>query len=219
MNNWWQAYYFQDDWKVSSDAHAEPGPALRVLSAADATRQGDQFRSQRILPRASDLPRFPRYPRHRGPSAGAGVRRPATTSVRASASPGRPEICKDFVIRGGYGIYFTPEITNSWTTLTLNPPIVQTFSFTGNAANPDQPGDRVPVAGLSHARTRSAPERSTPICAPATRSNGTSPSRRSSPENFYFDLGYVGSKGTNLTATYDGNRPIDDRRSRCDHSL
>ena len=28
------------------------------------------------------------------------------------------------VLRGGYGIYYTPEISNSWTTLTLNPPIV-----------------------------------------------------------------------------------------------
>ena len=43
---------------------------------------------------------------------------------------------RDFVLRGGYGMYYTPEITNSWTTLTLNPPIVQTFAFTGNATNP-----------------------------------------------------------------------------------
>ena len=33
-------------------------------------------------------------------------------------------------------MYYTPEITNSWTTLTLNPPIVQTFAFTGSATNP-----------------------------------------------------------------------------------
>jgi hypothetical protein len=28
------------------------------------------------------------------------------------------------------------------------------------------------------------------------------------PKDIYFDLGYVGSKGTKLTATYDANRPI-----------
>ena len=43
---------------------------------------------------------------------------------------------RDFVLRGGYGMYYTPEITNSWTTLTLNPPIVKTFAFTGSATNP-----------------------------------------------------------------------------------
>ena len=42
--------------------------------------------------------------------------------------------------------------------------------------------------------------------------------RRDCPKDIYFDVGYVGSKGTRLTATYDGNRPNQivtrDRESR-----
>ena len=58
------------------------------------------------------------------------------TSGRASVSliP-RPWI-QDFVLRGGYGMYYTPEITNSWTTLTLNPPIVQDLRLYRQRNNP-----------------------------------------------------------------------------------
>src|SRR5204863_1243510 len=113
---------------------------------------------------------------------------------------------RDFVLRGGYGMYYTPEITNSWTTLTLNPPIVQTFAFTGSASNPIRidafagPGEtRLGLFGSG-------------ALDPYLRTTYTQQwnftAQKRLPKDVYFDIGYVGSKGTGLTATFDGNRPL-----------
>jgi hypothetical protein len=114
---------------------------------------------------------------------------------------------RDFVLRGGYGMYYTPEITNSWTTLTLNPPIVRTFAFTGNAANPI----RVESAFGAPGETRVGLFGSGAL-DPNLRTSYTQQwnlmTQKRLPGDVYFDLGYVGSKGTRLTASFDGNRPI-----------
>ena len=86
----------------------------------------------------------------------------------------------DFVVRGGYGVYFAPEITNSYTDLTFNPPIVDTQNFTGSATNP------LPVATAFEGQgstkwALSGPMRSIPTFGMLTRRNGISPLKRNCP--------------------------------------
>lgn len=121
----------------------------------------------------------------------------------AWAAPGAAQL----VVRGGYGLYYTPEITNSWTTLTLNPPIVQTYAFTGNASNP------IPVeSAFGSAGEARFGLFGSGALDPNLRTSYTQQwnftVQKQLPKNVYFDLGYVGSKGTRLTGTFDGNRPI-----------
>ena len=123
LNNFWQAYYFQDDWKIAPNFTLNFGvryeyfqpPVQRGkesnfdLNGFVAFRQ--TFSGFSDIPDTADRPKALVFPDRNdfGPRIGF-----------AWSVPG----IKDLVIRSGYGIYFTPEITNTWTTLTANPPIV-----------------------------------------------------------------------------------------------
>ena len=135
MNNWWHSYYIHDDWKLTPNLTVNLGlryeyftPPVQRGKATNFDLNGfvpvrQTFHGFPDIPDTADRPEALVYPDRNdfGPRVGFAY---ATPWIR------------DFVLRGGYGIYYTPEITNSWTTLTLNPPIVQTFAFTGNASNP-----------------------------------------------------------------------------------
>jgi hypothetical protein len=206
MNNFWQAYYFQDDWKVRPNLTLNFGIRYEYFQPPKQRGKASNFDLNGFVPvrqtftgfpdiaDTSDRPRALVYGDRNdwGPRFGF-----------AYTAPG----LKDLVVRGGYGIYYTPEITNSWTTLSLNPPIVRTFSFSGSANNPI----RVESAFQGPGQTQ----------AGLFGSGALDPNVRSSYnqqwnftvqkklwKDFYADLGYVGSKGTKLTASFDGNRPL-----------
>jgi hypothetical protein len=205
MNNFWQAYYLQDDWKLSPSLTLNFG--LRYEYFQPPTQRGkatnfdlngfvpvrQTYHGFPDIPDTSDRPAALVYPDRNdfGPRFGF-----------AWLAPG----LKDFVVRGGYGIYYTPEITNSWTTLTLNPPIVQTFSFTGSASNP------VVVERAFQGQGTGVNTFSSGALDPHLRSSYTQQwnlaMQKKLPAQLYLDIGYVGSKGTGLTASFDGNRPI-----------
>lgn len=207
MNNWWQAYYFQDDWKVSPNLTLNFGLRYEYYKPPVQRGKATNFDLNGFVPARQTF--------HGFPDIGDTTDRPASLvySDRNDFGPRFgfaylvPKV-NDFVIRGGYGIYYTPEITNSWTTLTLNPPIVRTFSFTGSPNNP------IPVATAFRGQGNTA--------VGLFGSGALDPNLRTSytqqwnftvqkklPKSVYFDIGYVGSKGTNLTLTFDGNRPIE----------
>ena len=152
MNNFWQAYYFQDDWKVSPTLTINFGLRYEYYQPPKQRGKATNFDLNGFVPVRQTF--------HGFPDIADTTDRPAALvygdrndfGPRIGFAWQAPQI-KDFVVRGGYGIYYTPEITNSWTTLTLNPPIVQTFSFTGNAANPVDRGTRLPEPGHDQRRT------------------------------------------------------------------
>ncbi|MBM3724542.1 MAG: TonB-dependent receptor [Acidobacteria bacterium] len=206
MNNNWHGYYFQDDWKVSPRLTINYGmryeyfkPPVQRGTATNFDLNGfvpvrQTFHGFPEIPNTSDRPAALVYPDRNdfGPRFGFAYQVPRLS---------------DFVVRGGYGVYFTPEITNSWTTLTLNPPIVKTFAFTGNAANPI----RVETAFQTQGQTRAGLFGSGAL-DPHLRTSYTQQwnltLQKRLPGGIFWDVGYVGSKGTRLTATFDGNRPI-----------
>jgi hypothetical protein len=207
MNNIWQAYYFQDDWKVTPHLTLNFGLRYEYYRPPVQRGKATNFDLNGFVPArqiyhgfpdiadTSDRPAALVYPDRNdfGPRIGFAWQAPHV---------------KDFVVRGGYGIYYTPEITNSWTTLTLNPPIVQTFSFTGNATNPINVATAFQAQGSTNVGLFGSGALDPHLRTTYTQQWNLT-TQKKLPGNFYMDVGYVGSKGTRLTATYDGNRPID----------
>lgn len=206
MNNWWHGYYFQDDWKITPTFTLNLGmryeyftPPIQRGKATNFDLNGfvpvrQTFRGFPDVPDTTDRPDALVYPDRNdfGPRIGF------AWSV--------PKV-RDFVVRGGYGIYYTPEITNSWTTLTLNPPIVRTFQFTGNALNPINVATAFQGQGTTQVGLFGSGALDPNLRTTYTQQwNFTL--QKKLPGSIFYDLGYVGSKGTRLTATFDGNRPI-----------
>ena len=206
MNNWWHAYYFQDDWKVSQRLTLNLGmryeyfaPPVQRGKATNFDLLGfipvrQTFHGFPDIPDTADRPAALVYPDRNdfGPRIGFAYQLPGLS---------------DAVIRGGYGVYYTPEITNSWTTLTLNPPIVRTFTFTGSANNPIRVDQAFAGQG-----TTSVGLFGSGALDPWLRTTYTQQwnftIQKKLPGQVFYDIAYVGSKGTKLTATVDGNRPV-----------
>lgn len=208
MNNWWNGYYFQDDWKVTPSLTLNFGVRYEYFSPPvqrgkatnfDLGINGfipvrQTFRGFPDIADTTDRPSSLVYPDKNdfGPRFGF-----------AWLAPGM----RDLVVRGGYGIYYTPEITNSWTTLTLNPPIVQTFNFTGNAANPINVATAFQAQSIGRGGLFGSGALDPNLRTTYTQQWNLTIQKRL-PGQIYFDMGYVGSKGTKLTAAVDGNRPL-----------
>ncbi|HWB96597.1 MAG TPA: TonB-dependent receptor [Bryobacteraceae bacterium] len=206
MNNFWHAYYFQDDWKVLPSLTINMGLRWEFYGRPVQRGKATNFDMNGFLPSLQTYHGFPDIPDTPNHPAALANDDYNDFGPRFGFAWSVPHV-RDFVVRGGYGIYYTPEITNSWTTLTLNPPIVQTYTFTGNAANPINVATAFTGQGVGQN---------------TFGSGGVDPDLRDSytqqwnltvqkklPADFYLDIGYVGSKGTRLTTSYDGNRPLD----------
>ncbi|MGH9674095.1 MAG: hypothetical protein ACRD44_13015 [Bryobacteraceae bacterium] len=207
MNNFWQAYYLQDDWKVRPNLTINFGIRYEYYKPPVQRGKATNFDLNGFVPARQTFHGFPDIPdtADRPEALVYGDRNDFGPRIGfAWQAPG----ARDMVVRGGYGIYYTPEITNSWTTLTLNPPIVQTFSFTGNAANPV-----VVERAFQSQGTTGVGLFGSGALDPNLRTSYTQQwnftVQKKLPADFFFDAGYVGSKGTKLTATFDGNRPIE----------
>ncbi len=206
MNNFWQAYYFQDDWKVRPNLTLNFGIRYEYYQPPKQRGKASNFDLNGFVPvrqtfmgfpdisDTSDRPRALVYPDRNdwGPRFGFAWAVPQV---------------KDLVVRGGYGIYYTPEITNSWTTLSLNPPIVRTFAFTGNANNPIRVATAFQGAGTAQAGLFGSGALD-PNVRSTYNQQWNFTLQKKLPRDLYVDIGYVGAKGTGLTASFDGNRPL-----------
>lgn len=214
MNHWWQSYFIQDDWRVTPNLTLNIGlrydyyqpPVERgkitnfeLLGAVPGFTVSKQLYGG--FPPSDNLPDTPGYPKQAlifddknnfGPRFGLAWRVPRI---------------QDMVVRGGYGLYYTQEISNSFTVLTLNPPIVRNFTFESTFDKP-LPVDTVflgegrAVGGLFGTQSVDPRLRD----AYAQQWNFTI--QKKLPASVHFDIGYVGTKGTNLVIGFDGNRPI-----------
>jgi hypothetical protein len=214
MNHWWTSFYAQDDWKVSRNLTLNLGlrydyfqPPVESGKVTNFELLGavPGFTVSRQLyggfPASDNLPDTPGYPvrslvfpdkNNFGPRLGLAWQVPRVQNL---------------VIRGGYGLYYTQEISNSFTVLTLNPPIVRNLTFDSTFDRPvavDQVflGQGTAVSGQFGTSSVDPQLRD----AYAQQWNLTV--QKKLPRGLLFDVGYVGSKGTNLVIGFDGNRPI-----------
>jgi outer membrane receptor protein involved in Fe transport len=191
MGNYWQGYYFQDNWRVSPNLTLNLG--LRYEYFSPPTQRGKITNfdlngvvpgfvpSQQIYHGFDDIQDTAGYPaslvfpdrRDWGPRFGFAWRMPGLS---------------DFIVRGGYGIYYTPEITNTYTGLTLNPPIVGSYSATAIYNAPFL------VDSVFANPTRGASAFSASIADPHLRSTYTQQwnltIQKKLPRNVIVDIGY-----------------------------
>jgi hypothetical protein len=199
-----QSYYIQDDWKTTSRFTMNIG--LRYDYFAPYTQSDDRFAdiyqngfvvANVVTPQNSPYGRGLLQPNRKdfGPRFGFAW---------------RPPIFGEWVIRSGYGIYYTPEISNAIFAMAEGAQATSGASVIGNLTGLPNIFFNDPFAGAT----------STPGTLPFAVSNDQNLKdayvqqwnlniQRKIPGNVILDVGYVGSKGTRLIVTYpDLNRPL-----------
>lgn len=139
MNQNWYSVFFQDDWRPLPSLTINAGLRYHYFSQPVERGKAVNFAldgavpgfvvSQVLYAGFPDIPDTPRYPRalafpdkhNFGPQLGLAWK------------PGR---LGDTVVRAGYGIYYSQEVTNSYTNFIFNPPIVRNLSFDSTYNNP-----------------------------------------------------------------------------------
>jgi Carboxypeptidase regulatory-like domain/TonB dependent receptor-like, beta-barrel len=121
----------------------------------------------------------------------------------------RPPISGETVIRGGYGIYYTPQISNAIFAMAEGAQATAGATITGNIVGAPNVFFSNPFpaaqtsAGLPFAVSNDQNMRDSYV------QQWNFDIQRKIPANIVLDVGYVGSKGTRLIVTYDDlNRPL-----------
>ncbi|MCE5307295.1 MAG: TonB-dependent receptor [Acidobacteriales bacterium] len=206
QSNWNMGYYVQDDWRITKDLTVNVGIRWDYFGRPVAAGDPPMMSSFELgngggrLASAQVFPTTPGYPsqiisntyRDWGPRVGI------------SWNPGGGKT----VFRAGYGIYFSPEITNSFTNLSFNPPYTVSIAASGTVANPIQYDSAAALSRLKssagafgayavdpHMRDSEVPQWNVTI-------------ERQLPSNVIMQAAYVGNQGHFLTAPYQINRPI-----------
>ncbi len=211
MTNWWHGYYIQDDWKVKPSFTLNFGMRYEFFSVPSQDGPAANFELMGSTPGfvASQqwLRDIPGFTDNLAGAPGRDLVNPDRNNFGPRIGfAWQPGAVKDFVVRGGYGVYFTPEITNSWTVLTLNAPIVNTFQFSGTFDNPIRVDQA--FSGTGTARGLFGAFALDPNLRDSYNQQWNFTLQKKLPGQVIFDMGYVGSKGNNLTMGFDANRPV-----------
>jgi hypothetical protein len=205
LHDWTQSYYIQDDWKATSRLTVNLG--LRYDYFAPYTQSDNRFAdvyqngfviANIVTPQNSPY--------------GAGLLQP----VRKDFGPRvglayRPSWGGDSVIRAGYGIYYTPEISNAIFAMAEGDQATSGATVIGNLTglpniffnNPFGGGSSGPPGTLPFAVSNDQNLKDT--YAQQWNFN----IQHQFPGSILVDAGYVGAKDTRLIVTYpDLNRPL-----------
>ena len=201
--NWWQSYYANDDWKVTPRLTLNLG--LRYDYFQPYKQVDDKFVN-------IELNGF----------IVAGVTTPSTSKYgRGLIAPDRnnwgprvgfayrPTFVGDAVIRGGYGIYYTPQISNAIFAMaegaqaTAGANIIGNISGSPNVFFNDPFSSAVTSGALNFAVSNDQNLRDTYV------QQWNFNVQKKIPGNVLIDAGYVGTKSTRLIVTFeDLDRPI-----------
>ncbi|MBI5280674.1 MAG: TonB-dependent receptor [Candidatus Solibacter usitatus] len=212
QNQWWQSYYFQDDWKLRPNLTLNLGMRYEYFSSPNQRGPSSNFDLNGAVPGFTVSRQT--YLGFTGIADSTGVPANLVTADKNNFGPRvgfaySPKLISDFVIRGGYGIYFFPEITNTYLNLTLNPPIVVSHQYTGSVGDTVNPAT-VFLSGIAE-ESKDGLDGAYAIDPNLASGYGQSWNltvQKRLPGRFYAEAAYVGSAGKNLSLQYDGNRPI-----------
>lgn len=212
MNNWWHAFYAQDDWKIRPNLTFNLGLRYEYFSSPSQRGPMSNFELNGAVPGFTTSSQT--FLGLTGVADSTGVPGNLVHADKNGFGPRfgfayTPGWLRDFVIRGGYGIFFSPEVTNSYTNLTLNPPIIVSKLFTGSYDDTVNPATVFTSSAASEIGSGlDGAAALDPYLGNTYSQNWNLTVQKSLPANIYVEVAYVGTSGKNLSLHYDGNRPI-----------
>lgn len=201
--NWWQSYYVNDDWKVTPRLTINVG--MRYDYFQPYKQSDDKFvnieQNGFIVAGLVD-PKTSRYGRaliapdrnNFGPRFGFAY---------------RPAFLNDTVLRGGYGIYYTPQISNAIFAMAEGAQATAGANIIGNISGAPNVFFSNPFATAQTSGALNFAVSNDQNLRDSYIQQWNFNIQKKLPGNVLIDAGYVGSKGTRLIVTFeDLNRPI-----------
>lgn len=201
--NYWQAYYINDDWKITPRFTLNFG--LRYDYFGKMTQSDDKFvniEQNGLIPTVAVTPQNSRY--------GRGL----IQSDRNNFGPRfgfayQPGFVKDAVIRAGYGMYYTPQISNAIFAMAEGYQATAGAQVVGNITGQPNLFFNNPFAGAATSGQYNFAVSNDQNMRDSYIQQWNFNIQKKTWANFVVDAGYVGSKGTRLVSTLgDINRPI-----------
>src|SRR5215471_5614721 len=202
--NWWQSYYFNDDWKLTPRLTVNLG--LRYDYFQPYKQVDDKFVNIELngmIVAGITTPQTSKY--------GRGLIEPDRSDWGPRVGFAyRPALANDMVIRGAYGLYYTPQISNAIFAMaegaqaTAGATVISNPTGAPNILFNDPFSSAVTSGALNFAVSNDQNLRDTYV------QQWNVDVQKSLPGKMLIDLGYVGTKSTRLIVTFeDLNRPIE----------
>jgi hypothetical protein len=112
------------------------------------------------------------------------------------------------VVRVGYGLYYSPEISNSYTLMGLNAPFNQFVNVVASQSAPIEYGNAAVVEPLFTGAGALGAFGVDPHLRDSRASDWNVTIEQSLPANVFLNVGYVGTHGSQLTNFWNANRAI-----------
>jgi hypothetical protein len=203
LSNWWQGCYINDDWKITPRLTLNLG--LRYDLFGRYTQSDDKFvniEQNGLIAGGIVTTETSKYGRtlmagdhnNFGPRFGFAY---------------RPEFLGDSVIRGGYGIYYTPQISNAIFAMAEGAQATAGANVIGNITGaPNLFFNNAFITAASTGAYNFAVSND-PEMRDSYVQQWNFNIQKKLPGQIVIDTGYVGSKGTDLIVTFsDINRPV-----------
>ena len=112
------------------------------------------------------------------------------------------------VLRAGFGLYYSPEISNSYTLMGLNAPFNQFVNVVASASDPIEYGNPADVEPLFTGAGALGAFGVAPQLRDSRAFQWNVTIEQSLPAKLFLNVGYVGTHGNRLTNFWDANRAI-----------
>jgi hypothetical protein len=112
------------------------------------------------------------------------------------------------VVRAGFGLYYSPEISNSYTNMGLNAPFNQFVNVVASQSSPIEYGNPEDVEPLFSGTGALGAFGVHPRLRDSRATDWNLTIEQALPASIFLNVGYVGTHGSRLTNSWDANRAI-----------